>query len=230
MAESKTTTTRGRKPKTTVESVKEETTSSNEIIEKLMAQLESQNKIIAEMQSKFNNLKEQSSYIKTEEKFGGKKVKCINLLQCSLNLSTEPNGQGRTYSFEKYGDSRMIKFDDLNDIVATYPMATEKGFFYITNQDVVEYLDLVDEYKNIYTKEMIDSIIKLNNDSDVDLFIGMGDELKKTTSIAIAERINKNERMDYNHLQRIKDECGIDIQAIAKELKENFKKKTDSEE
>lgn len=120
----------------------------------------------------------------------------------------------------------MIKFDDLSDIISTYPIATEKGLFYIANKDVVEYFDLAEEYKNIYTKEMIDSIVKLQNDSDVDLFLGMGKELQDSTAKAIAERINANEEMDYNNLKRIKNESGIDIEKIAEELKGNFKKKS----
>lgn len=226
---STTTSTRGRKPKDQTQT----NTNQDDIIKQLMAQIEAQNKMMQELQAKVDAQPQvqiqPNSFIRAEENFGGKKVKVINLLNCGLNLSTEPDGQGRAYTFQKYGDSRMIKFDDLNDIVSTYPNATEKGYFYIANPDVVEYFDLTEEYKNIYTKEMIDSVIKLENDSDVDLFIGMNEELQNSTKLAIAERINANERMDYNNLKRIEEECGINIEKIAKELKENFSKKPQDE-
>lgn len=214
-------TTRGKKTKT--EEQKTEQISQDEIIKQLMAQIEAQNKMMQELQEKVNSKQSNS----TNDSFISKKVKVINLLHCNLNLSTEQDGQGKVYSFEKYGDIRMIKFDDLNDIISNYPNATENGYFYIANKDVVDYYELTEEYKNIYTKEMIDKIVKLENDSDVDLFLGMSKELQNSTKIAIANRINANERMDYNNLKRIKDECGIDIIAVAEELKENFSKRTE---
>lgn len=207
--ETKTTTTRSRKPKAEV--------SQEDIIAQLMAKIE-------ELQNKIDN-QPQSNYIRTEENFGGKKIKVISLVQGILNLSTEPDGQGRVYTFNKYSDSRMIRFDDLNDIISNYPVATEEGYFYITNKDVVKYFDLEEEYSKIYTKEMIDGIIKLQTDSDVDFLLGMNKDLRESTIMAIAERINSGERMDYNNLRRIKDEINVDIEDIANKLKENFQKK-----
>ncbi|MBQ0111625.1 MAG: hypothetical protein KBT03_00680 [Bacteroidales bacterium] len=225
----KTTSTASKTTSTKSSKSKAKESNQDDIIKQLMAQIEAQNKMMQELQAKVDAQPQaqiqSNSFIRAEENFGGKKIKVINLLNCGLNLSTEPDGQGRAYTFAKYGDSRMIKFDDLNDIVSTYPNATENGYFYITNPDVVEYFDLTEEYKHIYTKEMIDSIIKLENDTDVDLFIGMNEELQNSTKIAIANRINANERMDYNNLRRIKEECGIDIEKIANELKENFSTK-----
>lgn len=229
---SKTTTARkGRPPKTTTETavVENKNTNQDDIIKQLMAQIEAQNKMMQELQAKVDSQPQVNTFAKTEESFGGRKVKVINLLHCGLNLSTEPDGQGKCYTFEKYGDTRMIKFDDINDIISTYPNATENGYFYIANKDVVDYFGLTEEYEKIYTKEMIDSVVRLENDSDVDLFLGMSKDLQDSTKLAIAERINANERMDYNNLRRIKDECGIDIEAIANELKENFKKKSNEE-
>ena len=66
----------------------------------------------------------------------GKKVKVVNLMQNPLNLSTEPNGMGRIFTFNKYGDSKLIKFDDLADIVASYPYTMEHGLAYICDKEV----------------------------------------------------------------------------------------------
>ena len=187
----------------------------NEIIKQLMEQIAEQNKKMEELQSKINE---------NDNNFGIKKIKCINLMHNPLNISTEPNGMGRVYSFKKYGDSRMIKFDDIADIVASYPNTMEGGLCYICDPNAVEALGLSEEYKNIYNKEIMDRIVWLREESDVDLFIGMDKNLQESTSIEIAKLINSNERMDYNYLRRIKDECGIDIEGIAKELKELDKK------
>ena len=195
----------------------------NEIIKQLMEQIAEQNKKMEELQSKINENNKQD-VVQNDNNFGIKKIKCVNLMHNPLNISTEPNGMGRVYSFKNYGDSRMIKFDDIADIVASYPNTMEGGLCYICDPNAVEALGLSEEYKNIYNKEIMDRIVWLREESDVDLFIGMDKNLQESTSIEIAKLINSNEIMDYNYLRRIKDECGIDIEGIAKELKELDKK------
>ena len=238
MAEEIKKTTRGRKPKTVVEEkeVKQESQveekevkqeSQDEIIKQLMAKIEEQNKMMEELQKKVDS---QPTYvIPKENKLGTEKVKVINLMHNELNLSTEPNGQGRVFNFEKYGDSRLIRFDELADIVSTYPNTMENGLAYICNQDAVEALGLKEEYEKIYTKEMMDRIPYLREESDVELFIGMNKALQESTANEIARLINANERMDYNYLRRIKEECGIDIEELAKEFKEMFSKPNENQ-
>ena len=155
----------------------------------------------------------------TPDSFNGKKIKCINLMHNPINISTDVNGTGRVYSFEKYGQSRLIKFDDLSDIVASYPNTMEKGLVYICNPEVVAVLGLDEEYENIYTKEMIDEVAYLRRESDVDLFIGMDEVLQESTAIEMARLINKNEKIDLNYLARIKEETGYDIAGLADEIK-----------
>ena len=70
-----------------------------------------------------------------------------------LNISTEPNGGGRTYSFKNYGDSRLIKFDDLSDIVASYPYTMEHGLAYICDKETVKELGLEEEYSKLLIKK-----------------------------------------------------------------------------
>ena len=126
--ETKTTSTRGRKPKSKVEEVKiekdaidlelEQKNDQSELIKQLMAQIEAQNKAMAEMQAKMNA--QPTVVVQKDNGMGAKKVKCINLMHNIVNVSTEPEGQGRLYMFEKYGDYKMIKYDDLSDIVSSY--------------------------------------------------------------------------------------------------------------
>lgn len=227
MAETTTKKKTAGRPKKVVEEVvnvdNKEIVDQNKIIKQLMEQIAEQNKKMEELQSKINENNKQD-VVQNDNNFGIKKIKCINLMHNPLNISTEPNGMGRVYSFKNYGDSRMIKFDDIADIVASYPNTMEGGLCYICDPNAVEALGLSEEYKNIYNKEIMDRIVWLREESDVDLFIGMDKNLQESTSIEIAKLINSNERMDYNYLRRIKDECGIDIEGIAKELKELDKK------
>ena len=136
---------------------------------------------------------------------------------------------GRVYTFKEYGDSRLIKYDDLADIVAAYPRTMESGFAYICDKEVVEALGLADDYQKLFDKETMDKIIKLREESDLELFLGMDVKLQESTAKKIAERINANERIDYNYLRIIKEKTGIDIEDIANGLKD-FSKKPEQED
>ena len=223
---------RGRPPKSaTTPKVEENKTenSQDELIKQLMAQIEEQNKKMAEMQSQINNQPQTTIIQQSNNGLSGKKVKVVNLMHNPLNLSTEPNGMGRVFTFREYGDSRLIKYDDLADIVAAYPNTMESGCAYICDKEVVESLGLTEEYEKLFDKATMDRVVRLREDSDLELFLGMSKDLQESTARTIAERINANERVDYNYIKIIKDNTGIDIEEIAKNLKD-FDKKPDDEE
>ena len=226
---------RGRPPKseTTLKKVEEKKTdnSQEELIKKLMAQLEEQNAKMVEMQKQIENNNQPQTVVVNNENnsMRGKKVKVVNLMQNPLNISTEQNGNGRVYSFKNYGDSRLIKFDDLADIVASYPYTMEHGLAYICDKEVVEELGLADDYAKLFDKERMDKVVKLREESDLDLFLGMDINLQESAAKRIAELINANERMDYNYLRIIKEKTGIDIEEIARELKDLQRKPNDEE-
>ena len=223
---------RGRPPKTATTPKVEENikvNSQDEVIAKLMAQIEEQNKKMAELQSQINNQQPQTTIIQQNNGLSGKKIKVVNLMHNALNLSTEPDGMGRVFTFNEYGDSRLIKYDDLADIVAAYPNTMEGGLAYICDKEVVESLGLTEEYEKLFDKATMDKVVKLREESDLELFLGMNRNLQESTARKIAERLNANERVDYNYINIIKEKTGIDIEEIAKNLKD-FDKKPDDEE
>ena len=230
MAETK---RRGRPAKsaTTTNTKKVETKVENQddIIKKLMEQIAEQNAKMAEMQKQIENNNTPTVVVSNDNGsvIRGKKIKVINLMQNPLNIATQPNGGGRVYSFRNYGDSRLIKFDDLADIVAAYPYTMEHGLAYICDKEAVEELGLTDEYSKLFDKERMDRVVWLREESDLDLFLGMDKNLQESAAIRIAELLNANERMDYNYLRTIKEQTGIDIEAIAKELKDLQRKPED---
>ena len=233
MAETK---RRGRPPKSATVQVKKEVekkeVSQEDIIKQLMEQLAEQNAKMAEMQKQIEEKSVPQTVVVNNESSSamrGRKIKVINLMHNPLNIATQPNGRGRVYSFRNYGDSRLIKFDDLADIVASYPYTMEHGLAYICDKEAVEELGLSDEYTKLFDKERMDRVVWLREESDLDLFLGMDINLQESAARRIAELMNANERMDYNYLRTIKENTGIDIEAIAKELKE-LQRKPDDEE
>ena len=228
MEETKTTLPRGRKPKAKVEDIETTTQvedNQSELIQKLMAQIEAQNKAMAELQNKVNSAPQTVIVDQSQSNaMHGKKIKCINLMHCAVNVSTEPNGQGRVFTFDKYGSYKMIKFDDLSDIVSSYPYTMEHGLIYICDKMAVEELGLSDEYSKLYTKEIIDKMIYLREQTDVDMFLGMEKNMQESTAMEIARKIYANERVDRNFIFDIKEKTGIDIDLLVQELKDNDRK------
>lgn len=227
MAESK---KRGRPAKATTTPKTEEIKTENnqeELIKQLMAQIAEQNAKMAEMQSQINN--QPTTIIQQSNSMSSKKVKVINLMHNPLNISTEPNGRGRVYTFREYGDSKLIKYDDLVEIVSSYPNTMESGVAYICDKEAVESLGLTEEYEHLFDKKTMDRITWLREEADLELFLGMDRNLQESTSVEIAKLLNANERIDYNYLRIIKDKTSIDIEEIAKNLKDMGKKPTDED-
>ena len=220
---------RGRKPKATNIVTESQTNNDNrdDIINQLMAQIAEQNAKMAELQSQINN--QTTTIIQQANSFNSKKIKVVNLMCNPLNISTEPNGRGRVYAFKEYGDTKLIKYDDLVEIVASYPNTMEKGYAYICDKDAVESLGLTEEYKSLFDKDTMDKIIWLRSETDLELFLGMDDYLQESVAIKIAELLNANERIDYNYLRIIKDKTGLDIEKIANDLKDMTKKPSEED-
>lgn len=205
---------------------KKTTEKKTEVKDTVIETKETGNTQVEELLAKIKQLEEQIKtssapqvIISQDKGLAGKKIKCISLMQNPISVSTEPNGQGKVYYWEKYGQALLIKFDDLSDIVASYPKTMEQGLIYITNAEAVEELGLTDEYKTIYTKDMMDSVLALNNEHAIELFEGMPTAIKESVSVEMAKRIDDGHIYDLNYLNRIKENTGYDIMNIANEIK-----------
>ena len=183
--------------------------------------------IIAQLMTKIESLESELKDKPKEREpiYSGKKIKCVNLMHNMVNIATEEEGLGKVYTFKDYGDSQMIKFDDLANIVNNYPNTMENGLVYIADKQAVEELGLAEDYAKLYDKKTLDKIIRLHDNADVDMLLGISNkELLESTIRAIAERINQKESYDYNHLNRIKIESGYDVLKIAEDLSKLIKK------
>lgn len=145
------------------------------------------------------------------------KIKCINLAHNPVNISTLPDGGGRMFTFNQYGQAHFIKYDDLLDIVSAYPNTMESGLIYVADKDFCEENGLYDQ-GTIYTKELLDKIVYLRDDIDVDLLKGMSKPLLETTITEIARLYHNGEYMEPNKLAVIKNDLGFDIEAMADDV------------
>lgn len=236
MAETKTTTsTRGRKPKAetvdidkeleTKEEVKVENTNvvSQEEFNKVQKEKDDLATMLAQLQAQMIQL--QSQVGGTQKKVNDNlpnKVKVVNLLSQTLNLSTEPMGGGKVFTFEGFGDMVTMKTSHLEDILSipVYRKEAEQMFFYICSPEIVEDQDLTDSYENGITEETVRFITSLQDDKCVDMFVGLSKGLQDSISTKIAEDMAKGIDYDRNRLADIQMRTEIDIQDMAKTFKE----------
>ena len=125
---------------------------------------------------------------------------------------------GRVFTFNEYGQAHFIKYDDLLDIISSYPNTIESGLVYIANKDFCVEQGIYEDITQIYTKDMVDKIVYLRDDTDVDLLCNMSKPLLETTIMEIARLYNMGEEMEPNKLARIKNELGYDITELAKDV------------
>lgn len=186
-------------------------TKPNEIDE-LKAQLAEMQKMFAKMQT--------PEKVKEERKsIGSTKIKVMSLLPYQLNLTTEPLGGGKAYSFYNYGETQKIKFSDLEDIVHNHRRNMEDGVFYICDRQAIEELELTDEYEAIFDKVGVDSIVDLKDQTSVETFLILSEDMKDSVSRRIVEKINEGVEYNLNFLAEIQRRCGMDIIGMAEESK-----------
>lgn len=186
--------------------------------------LEQQNK---ELQEQMKVLMEQLAQAKTVSTTNNnvntdKKYKCYNLTHSMLTVASGRNGGilQKEKRFNKYGDYKMLKLSEIEDIYNTMPRVIESCWLYIDDANVYEYLGL--DYSNIVSKNKMDEIIKLETYEDIDIIANLDKELKRQVINAIVERMVAKESYDYNKLMQLKEKTKIDIFELKKD-RENIK-------
>ena len=111
--------------------------------------------LIAQMKEQMKQ-QPQVTVVNTTEKRPNAKLKCINLYHGHLNVSTRPDGRGRVYEFKEYGQVQYIKYDDMLDIISSYPNTMASGLLYIADKDFCDEQNVYEDMDKVYTKEMLD--------------------------------------------------------------------------
>ena len=149
-----------------------------------------------------------------------KYIKVISLVEGILVLSTQPMGQGKVFVYNKFGETKNIIYSELAEILHCNQSFAESGKFYIVDKNTVYNHGLVDFYKKILTKDMIEGILDNNQDQVVDTFKNATDAQKETIVSIITNRIINNQEVDLNKVNSISKIYGKDILEMAEEAKQ----------
>ena len=229
--ETKTTSTRGRKPKSKVEETVIEQNDMAQMIAQMQEQILALQNQLAESTEKAEKTDKEKSDLQqlvealksnenTETKNLPKKVKVISLVPNIYNLTTQENGKGKAFTFKEFGQMITMKTSELEEILSiqSYRNQAEQGYFYILDKDIVEDQDLTEAYEHISNKEAIEHVMNLDSDECVDIFCGLNKDMQESLAAQIAENMANGVRLDRNRIADISMRPDIDIEKIAEQF------------
>jgi hypothetical protein len=144
-----------------------------------------------------------------------KYIKVMSLTNHTLVLSTEGNGQGKAFVFNKFGQTKDIMYGELREVIHNQESFVKNGKFYILNKDVVKNHDLIEDYKKILTKSMIENIMNFDIKEIQEFFKGACKSQQETIVSIIIGKLKSGEDIDMNKLNVINKLCGKNLQDIA---------------
>jgi hypothetical protein len=140
-------------------------------------------------------------------------IKVMSLCPVTLNLTTLGRGQGKIFTFTKFGEVKRILYADLVSIMEAHYNFLEQGFFVILKREVVRRHGLDDIYAKILTKDKIDAVLAGNNQSDsVHLFESANSNQREFIVNLLADKYVAGEKLDLNLLDRMSRVVGYNIQ------------------
>lgn len=212
-----------------VDKEKEQLKVKNDEMSEMLKQMQEQMKT---MQTQMNMQNQsQPNIILEQNKDITRTVKVTSLVGNILTLSTMKNGNkaGKTYRFDKYGQTQNILFTDMQTILIYHRKQFENGLVILSDEKDYNDLGIGYVYSSTMLKDKIDEIVTLKDDNAIDTIFDVNEAMQEKIIDLIAQKLASGESYDYNKIKQLKDE-GFDVEAIADEIKNVPKKKEDEEE
>jgi hypothetical protein len=191
-------------------------------VDELKRQLEELNKKLLQVIAVQNK---EDSHESGEDDFDNVKIgsdeyiKVMSLYSSLLNLTTQPFGKGKVFSFNGFGIVKRIVYHELVDIMDNHYNFLEKGYFVILDKRVVRKHGLDDIYTNILSKANIDKIILGENQTDaVNLFKSANEKQQDVICRLLIDKRVSGEEIDLNLLDRLSREVGYNIYERSEEI------------
>ena len=146
-------------------------------------------------------------------------IKVVSLCPMQLNLSTQGMGKGKVFRFEKFGEVKRILYSDLVDILEVHSGFVDQGFFYIMDKKVIRKHGLDEVYEKLLTKDQIQKIIDGDQKDSISLFESANDKQREFICDILIEKLQNEEKLDLNLIDRISRIAKVNIIDKAEEAK-----------
>lgn len=224
--ETKTTSTRGRKPKAQVEEVKKdvvdlelESSDDKDMIKKLMQQMAELQKQVEDSKKEKDNMSQLIDVLKnsktteedSDELTSDTDITVISQTVGKLSLFTEGFGLGTEYVFDNFGDVLDISFGDLKEIVKNNRSFAQKGYFYIANNEAVNKLRLKANYQRLLSNDDMMTILEKDADKIMELYDLAPEGQKQIIIDLIVDKKLNKEKISADILLALGEKCGRDL-------------------
>jgi hypothetical protein len=182
--------------------------------EKLKNELKEMKKMIEAL----SKVEKKESYINNINGIDPKyRVKITSLYHGGLNL----RGLNKDIRFEKFGQQRSVYFEDVEAFYSNNLSFLEKGFLFIHDEKVIQFLYLEKEYEKIIPIDTLKNIFKLESEDIKDLYDSTTETLQNTIVDTFAKWISENDPtyLDKNRIEAINKISGRDVVKIAEAIK-----------
>lgn len=195
-----------------LEQVKKEKDELAKMLKMMQAQMES-------LQSQFDaQNSDNNNIVVTQSDNITRTVKVISLVPNTYNLTTQPNGRGKIYTFNKFGDSLNIRFTDMQDILNIYGQQFESGMAILTNKKDYDDLAIGYLWDSVISKDKLDRLLELKDEESIDAILNMDKDTQERIARIIAQKIFDGVNYNYNVIRDLEDN-GIEINSIVEMLK-----------
>lgn len=195
-----------------LEQVKKEKDELAKMLKKMQAQMES-------LQNQFNaQNSDNNNIVVTQSDNITRTVKVISLVPNTYNLTTQPNGRGKIYTFNKFGDSLNIRFTDMQDILNIYGQQFESGMAILTNKKDYDDLAIGYLWDSVISKDKLDRLLELKDEESIDAILNIDKDTQERIARIIAQKIFDGVNYNYNVIRDLEDN-GIEINSIVEMLK-----------
>ena len=188
------------------------TTTKTKAVDDTQEQIKALQEQLAQLMAENKALKEKEVEVSEDEEItADTDIMVISQTVGSLAISTEGNGIGTVYRFEKFGDVQDIPFGDLRDIVKNKPKFAKEGAYFICNPQAVKKLRLGNDYKNLIDDSTFLNLFDKDADTIVALYKSAPSMQQKQIVGLIKDRLEKGIEVDGNVLVKIGQLCGKDF-------------------
>lgn len=150
-------------------------------------------------------------------------VEVVSLCYDRLNLNTKDHGDGNRYSFDSYGETKMIMISELAQIKETQKNFAKKGYFFINNASAVRQLGLEEDYKKILNLEKINEVIS-NSPNAEKLFKSTNPGQQGILAKMIIAMLMEGKSVDMNLVHKVSEISGMNINQIVADQKESLER------
>lgn len=179
---------------------------------------------IAILMKEIADLKKQITSDRPSEKTpttpSNRNIKVITMLEGTSVLSTnkDPKVKSKKYIFNGFGESNLIRFNDMVDVLSNFLSCFEDGEFIIDKkQDAID-LDVEYIYEDILNFKAMQKLIKLEQYSDADTILSMSKDMQENIANIIAIKMAEGEKYDMNVVSQL-EENGLKITEIANAIR-----------